>query len=258
METVSQLALLNLTSTDRPALHARTVKSGTELHALLSSLSLLQPPPLIQPPLDQLLLQPQLAPHQVQDLHAQLALIGINNNSDAFLALTDAQAVFLVILAPLVPQDFSLTQALDSALKFVVMERDLPLLVMMVTLSMVMVAAAHVKLKTDSSALEDHLLQKIPAAKASQLRFLSAQVDNPTNGEESFSMLEPTISLLLSFNLLMIAQTTARMSLVPRSSVEIVQLFPLLLHIFLLPHSVFQLLSISKKNPSEYSQSKSE
>lgn len=208
METVLQLAPLNLTSMDKPALPALMVKSGTELHALLSLLSLLQPPQ-TQPPLDQPQLQPQQALHQAQVLHAQLVLIGINNNLDVSPALTDVQAVFLAILAPLVPQDFSLTQAQDSALKFVVMERDLLFLVMMVTPLMVMVAAAHVKLKTAFSALEDHLLPKIPAARASQLKFPSHQVDNPTNGEESFSMLEPTIFLLLSFNLLVTAQTTA-------------------------------------------------
>ena len=208
METVLQLAPLNLTSMDKPALPALMVKSGMELHALLSLLSLLQPPQ-TQPPLDQPQLQPQQVLHQAQVLHAQLVLIGINNNLDVSPALTDVQAVFLAILAPLVPQDFSLTQAQDSALKFVVMERDLLYLVMMVTPLMVMVAAAHVKLKTAFSALEDHLHPKIPAARASQLKFPSHQVDNPTNGEESFSMLEPTIFLLLSFNLLVTAQTTA-------------------------------------------------
>lgn len=194
---------------DKPALPALMVKSGTELHALLSLLSLLQPPQ-TQPPLDQPQLQPQQALHQAQGLHAQLALIGINNSLDVSHAPTDVQAVFLAILAPLVPQDFSLTQAQDSALKFVVMERDLLFLVMMVTPLMVMVAAAHVKFKTAFSALEDHLLPKIPAARASQLKFPSHQVDNPTNGEESFSMFEPTIFLLLSFNLLVTAQTTAK------------------------------------------------
>ncbi len=208
METVLQLAPLNLTSMDKPALPALMVKSGTELHALLSLLSLLQPLQ-TQPPLDQPQLQPQQAHHQAQFLHAQLVLIGINNNLDVFPAPTDVLAAFLALLAPLVPQDFSLTQAQDSALKFVVMERDLHFLVMMVTLLMVMVAAAHVKLKTAFSALEDHLLPKIPAARTSQLKFPSHQVDNPTNGEESFLMLEPTIFLLLSFNLLVTAQTTA-------------------------------------------------
>ena len=208
METVLQLAPLNLTSMDKPVLPALMVKSGTELHALLSLLSLLQPPQ-TQPPLDQPQLQPQQALHQAQVLHAQLVLIGINNNLDVSPAPTDVQAVFLAILAPLVPQDFSLTQAQDSALKFVVMERDLLYLVMMVTPLMVMVAAAHVKLKTAFSALEDRLLPKIPVVRASQLKFPSHQVDNPTNGEESFSMLEPTIFLLLSFNLLVTAQTTA-------------------------------------------------
>ena len=208
METVLQLAPLNLTSMDKPALPALMVKSGTELHALLSLLSLLQPPQTQPPPLDQPQLQPQQALHQAQVLHAQLVLIGINNSLDVSPAPTDVQAVFLAILALLVPQDFSLTQAQDSALKFVVMERDLLYLVMMVTPLMVMVAAAHVKLKTAFSALEDHLLPKIPAARTSQLKFPSHQADNLTNGEESFSMLEPTIFLLLSFNLLVTAQTT--------------------------------------------------
>lgn len=209
METVLQLAPLNLTSMDKPVLPALMVKYGTELHALLSLLSLLQPPQ-TQPPLDQPQLQPQQALHQAQVLHAQLALIGINNNLDVSPAPMDVQAAFLALLAPLVPQDFSLTQAQDSALKFVVMERDLLFLVMMVTPLMVMVAAAHVKLKTAFSALEDHLLPKILAARTSLLKFPSHQVDNPTNGEESFSMLEPTIFLLLSFNLLMTVQTTAK------------------------------------------------
>lgn len=240
METVLQLALLNLTSMDKPALPALTVKSGTELHVSLLSLSLLQLPPLTQLPLDQP--QPQQALHQAQVLHAQLAPIGINNNLDALLALVDVQAVFLAILALLVLQATSLIQTLDSALKFAVMERDSHFLVMMVTLLMVMVAAALVKSKMDFSALEDHLLPRILAAKTSQLRFPSPQVDNPINGEESFLMLEPTIFLFPLFSLPVTAQTIARMSSVPRSSVEIVQLFPLLPHISLLPLSVFQLL----------------
>jgi len=92
------------------------------------------------------------------------------------------------------------------------MERDILSLVMMVTQSMVMAAAAHAKSKMDGSALEDHQLPKILVAKTSQLKSLLPQVGNPTNGEESFLMSELTIFHLLLFNLPMIAQTIARMS----------------------------------------------
>ena len=211
MEIVLQLALLNLTSMDKPALPALMVRFGMEMLVSLLSLSPQQPLQ-TQQLLDQLQLRPPQALPQVQVLHAQLEPTGTNNNSDAFLAPTDVQAVYLVILAPLVPPDFSLTQALDSALKFVVMERDILFLVMMVTPSMVMVAAAHAKLKTDGSVLVDHLLPKIPAARASQLKSPLLQAVNPTNGEESSSTLEPTIFHLLLSNLPVIVQTAAKMS----------------------------------------------
>lgn len=190
MEIVLQLALLNLTSMDKPALPALMVRYGMELHASL----LLLPH---QTQTQRLMDQTPPSQAQAQVLHAQLEPTGINNNSDAFLAPTDVQAVFLVIPAQLVPLDFSSTQALDFALKFVVMERDILFLVMMGTPSMVMVAAAHAKSKMDSSALEDHLLPKILAVKTSQLKLLLLQAGNPTNGEESFLMSELTIFPLL-------------------------------------------------------------
>lgn len=256
MEIVLPLAPLSLTSMEKPALYALMVKFGMEPHVLLLLLPH-QPLLQIQQPLDQLQLQ-HLALHQAQAPHVQLEHIGINNNLDVFLALMDALAVFLAILAPLVHLDFSLTQPLDCALKFVVMERDIPFLVMMVILSTVTVAAAHVKLKTDGFALEDHLLLEIPAARASQLKLPLHQAANPTNGEESSLMSEPTTSLLPLFNLLVIAQIVAEMSSVPKLSVEILQLYRLLLLTFLLLPSVSPLLLTSKKSPSEFSPSKSE
>jgi hypothetical protein len=256
MEIVLPLAPLSLTSMEKPALYALMVKFGMEPHVLLLLLPH-QPLLQIQQPLDQLQLQ-HLALHQAQAPHVQLVHIGINNNLDVFLALMDALAVFLAILAPLVHLDFSLTQPLDCALKFVVMERDIPFLVMMVTLSTATVAAAHVKLKTDGFALEDHLLLEIPAARASQLKLPLHQAGNPTNGEESSLMSEPTTSLLPLFNLLVIAQIVAEMSSVPKLSVEILQLYRLLLLTFLLLPSVSPLLLTSKKSPSEFSPSKSE
>jgi hypothetical protein len=83
-----------------------------------------------------------------------------------------------------VPQVISLIQALDSALRSAVMERDSLFLVMMVTTSMAMVAVALAKSKVDFSVLEDHLLPRIPAAKTFQLKYHSPQVGNPINGEE--------------------------------------------------------------------------
>lgn len=187
-------------------LHAHQVLTTMVLHVLLALLgrcgmellvlpsqSLLCLPPRL-PTILRLQPQPthQLLPMVEPCLSAQLEQLGTSSNSDAFPAPPDAQSARPATPAQPAQLASPSTAPLVSAMRSVVMARDLCSPAMMATPSVEMDAAAPARSKVDSSALEAHLLLRTSAARTPLRLFLSAQADSPTNGERLCSTSEST------------------------------------------------------------------